>query len=226
VATTPHFIIAAAQQPPVQSHARRDLASSDRSKRTRKPALLERTVSSQSSRSVCLSEPSSLDLSRSRGKSRRPVIRPQIYRRQRLEPTWTPSYRHSSRSWIRSFFSLCSITSLSSLGSFSFFSLHSLVMKRLSFDDRLVLVPKLGMVLTVCSRLLDSLENLWVILIYSNPDSYPTSHQLDEHHAISEMAGSHDRIPDPRTGHRPGSSGQIHISFRWEDAPDLTSSSP
>jgi len=48
-------------------------------------------------------------------------------------------------------------------------------MKRLSFDDRLVLVPKLGMVLTVCSRLLDSLENLWVILIYSNPDSYPTA---------------------------------------------------
>lgn len=60
-------------------------------------------------------------------------------------------------------------------GFFLFFSLHSLVMKRLSFDDRLVLVPKLGMVLTVCSRLLDSLENLWVILIYSNPDSYPTA---------------------------------------------------
>jgi len=100
-------------------------------------------------------------------------------------------------------------------------------MKRLSFDDRLVLVPKLGMVLTVCSRLLDSLENLWVILIYSNPDSYPTALiSLMNTHAISEMAGSHDRIPDPRTGHRPGSSGQIHISFRWEDAPDLTSSSP
>lgn len=56
-----------------------------------------------------------------------------------------------------------------------FFSLHSLVMKRLSFDDRLVLIPKVGMVLTVCSRLLDSLENFWVILIYSNPDSYPTA---------------------------------------------------
>ncbi|EMA66194.1 hypothetical protein [Halorubrum kocurii] len=59
-------------------------------------------------------------------------------------------------------------------GFFLFFSLHSLVMQRLSFDDRLVLIPKLGMVLTVCSRLLDSLENFWVILIYSNPDSYPT----------------------------------------------------
>lgn len=59
-------------------------------------------------------------------------------------------------------------------GFFLFFSLHSLVMQRLSFDDRLVLIPKVGMVLTVCSRLLDSLENFWVILIYSNPDSYPT----------------------------------------------------
>jgi|AntDeeMinimDraft_5_1070356.scaffolds.fasta_scaffold12850_1 hypothetical protein len=56
-----------------------------------------------------------------------------------------------------------------------FFSLHSLAMKRLTFDDRLVVVPKLGMLLTVCSRLLDALENLWVILIYSNPDSYPTA---------------------------------------------------
>jgi len=111
-------------------------------------------------------------------------------------------------------------------GSF-FFSLLSLVMKRLSFDDRLVLVPKLGMVLTVCSRLLDSLENLWVILIYSNPDSYPTA-------LISLMNTTQSakwlvvtiEYPTPRTGHRPGSSGQIHISFRWEDAPDLTSSSP
>jgi hypothetical protein len=59
-------------------------------------------------------------------------------------------------------------------GFFLFFSLHSIVMKRLSFHDRLVLVPKIGMVLTVFSRLLDSLENLWVILIYTNPDTYPT----------------------------------------------------
>ena len=55
-----------------------------------------------------------------------------------------------------------------------FFSLHSLVMKRLPVKSRLVLVPKLGMVLTACSRLLDALENLWVILIYANPESYPT----------------------------------------------------
>jgi hypothetical protein len=59
-------------------------------------------------------------------------------------------------------------------GFFLFFSLHSLAMKRLSVHGRLVLVPKIGMVLTVFSRLLDSLENLWVILLYTNPDTYPT----------------------------------------------------
>lgn len=56
-----------------------------------------------------------------------------------------------------------------------FFSFHSIAMTELSVDDRLVLVPKIGMVLTAASRLLDSLENLWVILIYANPDSYPTA---------------------------------------------------
>jgi hypothetical protein len=55
-----------------------------------------------------------------------------------------------------------------------FFSLHSLAVEQLSAHDTLVLVPKVGMVLTVASRLLDSLENLWVILIYASPDSYPT----------------------------------------------------
>jgi hypothetical protein len=59
-------------------------------------------------------------------------------------------------------------------GFFLFFSLHSIIMKELSFDDRLALVPQIGMVLTFVSRLLDALENLWVILIYSNPDAYPT----------------------------------------------------
>ena len=54
-------------------------------------------------------------------------------------------------------------------------SLHSIAMTELSIDDRLVLVPKIGMILTIVSRLLDSLENLWVILIYANPDSYPTA---------------------------------------------------
>jgi hypothetical protein len=55
-----------------------------------------------------------------------------------------------------------------------FFSLHSLSLKALVVHDRLVLIPKIGMGLTVVSRLLDSLENLWVILIYTNPDDYAT----------------------------------------------------
>ncbi|MFC7135384.1 MULTISPECIES: hypothetical protein [Salinibaculum] len=59
-------------------------------------------------------------------------------------------------------------------GFFLFFSLHSLVLHTLAFHDRLALIPKIGMVLTVFSRLLDSLENLWVILIYTNPEDYAT----------------------------------------------------
>ncbi|WP_255198509.1 hypothetical protein [Halorarius litoreus] len=59
-------------------------------------------------------------------------------------------------------------------GFFLFFSLHSLSLKTLAAHDRLVLIPKIGMGLTVVSRLLDSLENLWVILIYTNPDDYAT----------------------------------------------------
>ena len=59
-------------------------------------------------------------------------------------------------------------------GFFLFFSLHSVSLKTLAGHDRLVLIPKIGMGLTVVSRLLDSLENLWVILIYTNPDDYAT----------------------------------------------------
>jgi len=59
-------------------------------------------------------------------------------------------------------------------GFFLFFSLHSLSLKTLTVHDRLVLIPKIGMGLTIISRLLDSLENLWVILIYTNPDDYAT----------------------------------------------------
>ncbi|KAB1190627.1 hypothetical protein GJR96_16035 [Haloferax sp. MBLA0076] len=55
-----------------------------------------------------------------------------------------------------------------------FFSLHSVSLKALAGHDRLSLIPKVGMALTVVSRLLDSLENLWVILIYTNPDDYAT----------------------------------------------------
>jgi len=59
-------------------------------------------------------------------------------------------------------------------GFFLFFSLHSIVLKSLESHGRLVLIPKIGMSLTVLSRLLDSLENLWVILIYTNPEDYAT----------------------------------------------------
>jgi hypothetical protein len=59
-------------------------------------------------------------------------------------------------------------------GFFLFFSLHSIVLQSLAFHDRLVLIPKLGMILTLFSRSLDSLENLWVILIYTNPEDYAT----------------------------------------------------
>ncbi|MFC4357226.1 hypothetical protein ACFO0N_04595 [Halobium salinum] len=55
-----------------------------------------------------------------------------------------------------------------------FFSLHSIALKTLEFHDWLGLIPKVGMGLTFFSRLFDSLENLWVILIYTNPDDYAT----------------------------------------------------
>jgi hypothetical protein len=56
-----------------------------------------------------------------------------------------------------------------------FVSLHSLALNALTHHDRLALVPKVGTLLTVCSRLLDSVENLLVILIYTNPDDYATA---------------------------------------------------
>lgn len=55
-----------------------------------------------------------------------------------------------------------------------FFSVHSLVLNTLELHAKLAVVPKVGMVVTFFSRLLDSLENLWVVLIYTNPDDYPT----------------------------------------------------
>ena len=59
-------------------------------------------------------------------------------------------------------------------GFFLFFSLHSIALNTLENHDRLVLIPKIGMVLTFFSQLLDSLENFWVILIYTNPEDYAT----------------------------------------------------
>ncbi|MFC7137696.1 hypothetical protein ACFQRB_17000 [Halobaculum litoreum] len=59
-------------------------------------------------------------------------------------------------------------------GFFLFFSLHSIALRTLASHERLALIPKVGMGLTMVSRLLDSLENFWVILIYTNPEDYPT----------------------------------------------------
>jgi hypothetical protein len=59
-------------------------------------------------------------------------------------------------------------------GFFLFFSLHSIVLQTLASHGTLALIPKIGMCLTVVSRLLDSLENLFVILIYTNPEAYAT----------------------------------------------------
>lgn len=55
-----------------------------------------------------------------------------------------------------------------------FLSLHAIAITVLAGHGRLVVVPKVGMALTAASRLLDALENLWVVLIYTNPDTYPT----------------------------------------------------
>lgn len=60
-------------------------------------------------------------------------------------------------------------------GFFLFWSVHAVAIDLLQGRTSLVLVPKVGMVLTFVSRLLDALENLWVILIYANPESYPTA---------------------------------------------------
>ena len=59
-------------------------------------------------------------------------------------------------------------------GFFLFFSLNSIAMQTLEGHGRVVVVPKIGMILTIFSRLFDALENLWVILIYTNPEDYAT----------------------------------------------------
>lgn len=53
-----------------------------------------------------------------------------------------------------------------------FFSLHSIVLDTLEGHAKLVLIPKIGTVVTFFSRLLGSPENLWGILIYTNSDDY------------------------------------------------------
>ncbi len=51
-------------------------------------------------------------------------------------------------------------------------SIHSLIVKALPEQSKLVYVPLIGMIATFFSRLLDSLENLWAILIYGHPGTY------------------------------------------------------
>lgn len=54
-----------------------------------------------------------------------------------------------------------------------FYAIHSLIYKQLS-DHNLRYLPLMNMVLTVLSRSLDAFENLWGLLIYSNPSNYWT----------------------------------------------------
>ena len=44
--------------------------------------------------------------------------------------------------------------------------------KLVSLNSAFRWVPLIGIVLTIISRSMDSLENFWVILIYSNPENY------------------------------------------------------
>jgi len=55
-----------------------------------------------------------------------------------------------------------------------FLSFNAMIFKSLSKYSKFLWIPLVGIVLTVISRSLDSLENLWTILIYSNPSNYST----------------------------------------------------
>lgn len=57
-------------------------------------------------------------------------------------------------------------------GFFLFITLNSILIKKLHDRDILIHIPIIGIILTVLSRLSDSLENLWTLLIYNNPDNY------------------------------------------------------
>lgn len=58
-----------------------------------------------------------------------------------------------------------------------FFTFNLMIYKKIdgfgNMGSKLLWVPLIGFILTIASRLLDSLENLWIILIYSNPINYP-----------------------------------------------------
>ena len=55
-----------------------------------------------------------------------------------------------------------------------FISFNAMIFKALIKYQKFLWVPLLGVILTIVSRSLDSLENLWTILIYSNPENYAT----------------------------------------------------
>jgi uncharacterized membrane protein len=54
------------------------------------------------------------------------------------------------------------------------FSIHSLIFLKLRFHARIRFLPLAGLWFTVLSRSLDALENLWVLLMVSNPEGYPS----------------------------------------------------
>lgn len=54
-----------------------------------------------------------------------------------------------------------------------FFSLNSLLIRSFASKEKFQFIPIIGICLTILSRSLDALEDLWAILIYSNPENYP-----------------------------------------------------
>ncbi|WP_371806255.1 hypothetical protein [Candidatus Lokiarchaeum ossiferum] len=55
-----------------------------------------------------------------------------------------------------------------------FISINCLILISVHEIPKIRYVPLIGFLATIISRLLDSLEDLWAILIYSNPGTYPT----------------------------------------------------
>ncbi len=51
-------------------------------------------------------------------------------------------------------------------------SIHSIIIKALPEQSKFQYIPLIGIITTFFSRLLDSLENLWAILIYGHPGTY------------------------------------------------------
>lgn len=58
------------------------------------------------------------------------------------------------------------------MGLVLFISIHSLVIRAIPCTKKFVFVPIIGIFVTFLSRTLDAFENLWTILIYSNPDNF------------------------------------------------------